>query len=327
MEHDERVCPSCGESAANYRFCPSCGTRIGSLPDIRTQAAWEARDANGHRALEPRDGLTVQRLSSHEANGADEGNDGEAAEVVEVHAHSQWGSAHATHQPAEEPRPSLALTRVPAPADDGAPAHLDDEPPAPTVDATPVDPEAGENPAPVEPEDRDRSDMPALEPSRPLGFARPLSPATNGAGEHNGDGTSSSDAIGMGFDHSAQEHAAPDVAAAIPEAVKTEGQVEPEDRKGTDQAGQELSQPLAFSRLSFPEVNGNGEHRHDEPPTAPVTDTGSDRSPVEDTPTEPVAQPRVEDAPSSRSRQVAFACLAAVIGLLLLMMSRRVRGD
>ncbi len=30
MEHDETVCPGCGEQAAGQQFCPSCGLQIGS---------------------------------------------------------------------------------------------------------------------------------------------------------------------------------------------------------------------------------------------------------------------------------------------------------
>jgi hypothetical protein len=45
MEHDQRVCPRCGEPAGNYRFCQSCRSHIDSLTGIPTRAATYAGDA------------------------------------------------------------------------------------------------------------------------------------------------------------------------------------------------------------------------------------------------------------------------------------------
>lgn len=53
MEHDQRVCPRCGEPAGDYSFCHSCRSQLDSLTGISTLAAAHAADSvyPGSRAL------------------------------------------------------------------------------------------------------------------------------------------------------------------------------------------------------------------------------------------------------------------------------------
>jgi hypothetical protein len=45
MEHDQRVCPRCGEPAGDYSFCESCRSHMDSLTGIAPSAAAHAGDA------------------------------------------------------------------------------------------------------------------------------------------------------------------------------------------------------------------------------------------------------------------------------------------
>ena len=322
MEHDERVCPGCGESAANYRFCPSCGMSIGSLSESPTRGEWTASDAR----QEPAQPVTFGGLSSPEANGAGEhtehemsastvtevGCDGsppaddltevadattaaaEIPEVVEVPARAEWETGDASHRPAQAPLPPLTFGRLSAAEANGAGDSFDRSPAEDTV----VEPTIAVLPtveisAQDEWEASEASHQPAEELVPPAAF-EPLSvPEANGAREYHYDETSTAPVI----EHQAvEEEAETDATVEAPEAAPIEWE------------------------------SGDSIHQHDrsaEEGSAPDQIAASDSPFVSD---QPLAEAAQERAIRSSTRQpMAFACLAMAIGLLVLLTSRSLR--
>jgi hypothetical protein len=325
-EHVETACPRCGEAAADYRFCPFCGLNLGSMSEVPVHE-WET----GYGSQQPAD-KPLKPPTFAEA------------------ADSNAASEHTADEASATAVPEIGFDRF----EDTA------------VEATRETHEAVEEPAGAEWETGDPSQQPAYEPLRPAASACVSGPDSNGGSEHTVDDAWAAAVSEVDFDRGEAGGAAAEATGEIPEVCEVPARVDRETGDPSQQPAYEPLQAPASAWLGGPDSNGASECAVDETSAAAASEVGSDRSTEEDISTETVgAEPSLSDrgfAESSAgsafenpaplrdhpdcggrvdgsrsadahratrcagSQSVTFACLAAVIGLLVLFASRSLRG-
>ena len=234
------------------------------------------------------------------------------------------------------------------------------------VEATREIHEAVEEPAGAEWETGAPSQQPAYEPLRPAASVCVSGPDSNGGSEHTVDDAWAAAVSEVDFDRGEAGGAAAEATGEIPEVCEVPARVDREIGDPSQQPAYEPLHAPASAWLWGPDSNGASECAVDETSAAAASEVGSDRSKEEDISTETVvAEPSPSDrgfaessdgsalenpAPlrdhlhcggrvdgsrsadahratrSIGSQPVTFACLAAVIGLLVLVASRSLRG-
>lgn len=325
-EHVETACPRCGEAAADYRFCPFCGLNLGSMSEVPGHE-WETGYGSQQPADEP-----LQLPTFAEAAG------------------SNGASEHIADEASATAVPEIGFDRF----EDTA------------VGATGETHEAVEEPEAAEWETGDPSQQPAYEPLRPAASVCVSGPDSNGGSEHTVDDAWAAAVSEVDFDRGEAGGAAAEAAGEIPEVCEVPAWVDREIGDPSQQPAYEPLHVPASAWLWGPDSNGASECAVDETSAAAASEVGSDRSKEEDISSETVgAEPSLSDrgfaessdgsafenpAPlrdhlhcggrvdgsrsadahratrSTGSQSVTFACLAAVIGLLVLVASRSRRG-
>jgi hypothetical protein len=253
-EQIQRVCPSCGASASDFRFCPSCGRSLGSSYETSTPADRQASAAS---------------------------NVGEAAtdvapRAIEIPALTNAAQEHLAPGVSENGRHRSVFADTSAPT---TVARLQTTEPSWRADAKPA--EAKDDVAPQLPETVRFGYVPAVVE----GEAHDRSDVAGGQDSEADDGVALSPA----------DDAPAEAVAASYDRAQLSEQPSPTD------------QPPAASEPESPTVNVVPPPQNDQP------------SPRQAAP-RPVAP--IPAAPKSSSHRAAFVCLAAVIGLILVMLSR-----
>lgn len=252
MDHDERVCPRCGERAANCRFCPSCGFSIGSAPETPAQAESDAGDVSRQLVYDPLKALSIGHVPTAESNGIGDRIAGEPSAVGATAVGFDRSPAEAT---AVEPATTV-LESAAIPAGSAGDAH-------------------------------DPSQPPAQEPLAPPAFGQLSAPGSNGIGDHNGDDTAALESTEMGFDRFEEADTAVEAPAEIAESDEVPPAAAEEETRDPDRPPvQEPTAPVAFGSLSTAHANGDGEQDEAETPADGDSDIDFDQSAAEDTETE-----------------------------------------
>ena len=109
-EHDQRVCPRCGEPAGDHHLWSSCGLNIGSLSETLTRAEREASDVSHQVAQEPREAVPSTQTSAAESNGL---------KAIEIPTRAEREASDVSHEVAQEPREAVPSAQTPAAESNG----------------------------------------------------------------------------------------------------------------------------------------------------------------------------------------------------------------
>lgn len=133
MEHDQRVCPRCGEPAGVYSFCQSCRSHMDSLTGIPTSAAAHAGDGIYPATRALREVVRLEEALAAASKGISERIAATAsAAAVEVDPDPLAASAETVHAPRDVARLEDVLTIAPTADNDSiAAASASIAPPAP----------------------------------------------------------------------------------------------------------------------------------------------------------------------------------------------------
>ena len=295
----------------------------------RAQAEWETGDPSQQPAYEPLEPAASACVSGPDSNGCSE---------------------HIADEASATAVPEIGFDRFEGTA----------------VEATRETHEAVEEPAGAEWETGDPSQKPAYEPLEPAASAWVSGLDSNGGSEHTVDDACPAAASEVDFDRGEAGGAAAEATGETPEVCEVRPRVDREIGDPSQQSAYEPLQVPASAWLGGPDSNGASEYVVDETSAAAASEVGADRSTEEDISTETVgAEPsrsdrrfaessdgsafenpaplrdhpdcggRVDGSLSADahratrcagSQSVTFACLAAVIGLLVLVASRSRRG-
>ncbi len=314
-------------------------------------AEWEDGDPSQQPAFELPQAPTLAGLSAADVQGAGEHTAAEASHtavselwfdrfedtavevntepqaVIEESARAEWEGGDPIHQPAYEPLQPPAFVPVSAADSNGAGEHSVDETSEVAVPEIGFDRfedtavevntephEVLEEPARAEWEGGDPSHQPAYEPLQPPAFVRVSAADSNGGGEHSADETSEAAVPEIGFDRF--EDAAVEANTETHEVFEEPVRAEWETGDLSQQPASEPLQPPAPAWVAGLDSDGASEHATDETSAAARSEVGADRSTEEEH----------GSTRSTGTQRVAFACLAAVIALLVLMASRSLRG-
>ena len=110
MQHDQRICPRCGEPAGDYRFCQSCSTQMDSLTSIPTPGAANLADPSYLAAQV----LRLEQALADASKGISDRIAGEASTAVQVEPESRPRPDSLLQSPRQVARLEEVLTVGPA---------------------------------------------------------------------------------------------------------------------------------------------------------------------------------------------------------------------
>lgn len=299
MEHEQRVCPRCGETAGEYRFCEPCRAHIDSLTGISRRPGAPAGDATDPAAHVLREVLRLEQALAVVSKGITERI---AAAPVHVEATAEALAGNATARAFE--RAKLATASDQRGGDVIQPprevARLED-----VLVVRPND--RHDHVAPVPSASALPSARPGTEPASPelerLPFAGDARPGDPNQGPHEVARLVDVLRVQPTPDH---DH----VAAALPETRPAEDEEAPAPVLAPGQAAEDEAAPQAFWFEPAETLEPEGAVADAQPWTPP-----------ESTSTPP-EQPKARD---SRRGWIVALCLLALVGLVVLLIGRDAR--